>query len=74
MNYEVPQEYGGLGLGVLDTILCLEEINYGCSGIATIIAVNDLASTPLLLAGNEAQKKEYLGRLVNDCVLRAPTL
>ncbi len=71
MNFEVPQEYGGLGLGVLDTILVLEEINYGCSGMATIIAVNDLAMTPLLLAGNEEQKKEYLGRLVNDGVFGA---
>ena len=38
MNFEVPQEYGGLGLSVLDTILCLEELNYGCSGVATIVA------------------------------------
>ncbi|RMF19971.1 MAG: acyl-CoA dehydrogenase [Deltaproteobacteria bacterium] len=74
MNFEVPQEYGGLGLGVLDSILVLEEINYGCSGMATIIAVNDLAMTPLLLAGNEEQKKEYLGRLVNDGVFGAYAL
>ncbi len=74
MNFEAPQEYGGLGLGVLDTILVLEEINYGCSGMATIIAVNDLAMTPLLLAGNEEQKKEYLGRLINDGVFAAYAL
>jgi len=74
MNYEVPQEYGGLGLGVLDTILCLEEINYGCSGMATIIAVNDLASTPLLLAGSDAQKKEYFGRLTRECCFGAYAL
>ena len=74
MNFEVPQEYGGLGLSVLDTILCLEELNYGCSGVATIAAVNDLAMTPLLLAGNDAQKKEYLGRLVNDGVFAAYAL
>jgi len=74
MNYEVPQEYGGLGLGVLDTILCLEEINYGCSGMATIIAVNDLSSTPLLLAGNDAQKKEYFGRLTRECCFGAYAL
>ena len=36
LNFEVPAEYGGLGLGVLDTILILEEINYGCSGVGTI--------------------------------------
>jgi acyl-CoA dehydrogenase len=74
MNFEVPQEYGGLGLSVLDTILCLEELNYACSGVATIVAVNDLAMTPLLLAGTDAQKKEYLGRLVNDGVFAAYAL
>jgi len=74
MNFEVPQEYGGLDLSVLDTILCLEELNYGCSGVATVIAVNDLAMTPLILAGNETQKKEYLGRLVNDGVFAAYAL
>jgi len=62
----VPEEHGGLGLGVLDTILVLEEINYACSGFGTIHAVNDLAATPLLIAGNDEQKKEYLGRLIND--------
>ncbi|RMD85964.1 MAG: acyl-CoA dehydrogenase [Candidatus Dadabacteria bacterium] len=74
MNFEVPQEYGGLGLGVLDTILVLEELNYGCSGMATIIAVNDLAITPLLLAGSDEQKKEYFGRLVRDGVFAAYAL
>lgn len=66
LNFEVPVEHGGLGLGVLDTILVLEEINYACSGFGTIHAVNDLAATPLLIAGNDEQKKEYLGRLIND--------
>ena len=74
LNYEVPTEYGGLGLGVLDTILVLEEINYGCSGIGTICAVNDLASTPLLLAGNDEQKKEYFGRLISECKFAAYAL
>jgi acyl-CoA dehydrogenase len=64
LNFEIPAKYGGLGLGVLDTILILEEINYGCSGVGTICAVNDLASTPLILAGNDEQKREYFGRLV----------
>jgi len=74
MNFEVPREYGGLGLGVLDTILMLEEINYGCSGIGTIVAVNDLASTPLILAGSHEQKSEYFGRLINDGVFAAYAL
>jgi acyl-CoA dehydrogenase len=74
INFEVPQEYGGLGLGALDTIMCLEELNYGCSGMATVIAVNGLSCTPLMLAGNEAQKKEYFGRLTQECRFAAYAL
>jgi len=74
MNFEIPQQYGGLGLGVLDTILVLEEINYGCSGMATNIAVNDLSTTPLLLAGNDEQKREYFGRMIEDCRFAAYAL
>jgi acyl-CoA dehydrogenase len=66
MNLEVPAELGGLDLGVLDSILVMEEINYGCAGMATIMAANDLAATPLIIAGNEEQKKRYLGQLVEE--------
>ena len=32
MNFEVPEEYGGLGLSCLDHCLILEEIACGCAG------------------------------------------
>ncbi|MBI4518702.1 MAG: acyl-CoA dehydrogenase family protein [Deltaproteobacteria bacterium] len=67
MNLEVPREYGGPGLGVLDTILILEELNYGCAGITNALAANGLAATPLLVAGSDEQKREYLGRLTREC-------
>ncbi len=57
----VPQEYGGVGLSCLDNCLITEEIAWGCSGITTSIMASDLALTPILLAGTEAQKKEWLG-------------
>lgn len=74
MNTEIPAEHGGLGLGVLDAILVIEEINYGCAGVATIITANDLASTPILVAGNDDQKKEFLGRLTEQCRFAAYAL
>src|SRR5499427_9606441 len=55
MNFGVPKELGGLGLGILDTSLIVEELNYGCAGITNAIAANDLATLPLLVAGNPAQ-------------------
>ncbi|MFQ5352408.1 MAG: acyl-CoA dehydrogenase family protein [Candidatus Binatia bacterium] len=74
MNLEVPPEYGGLGLGILDSIIVMEELNYGCAGFATIIAANDLASTPLLIAGSEEQKQRFLGALTSGCCFAAYAL
>ena len=71
LNLEVEPEHGGLGLGILDCILVLEEINYGCAGMATIMAANDLASTPLIVAGSPEQKTRYLGQLTSECSFAA---
>jgi acyl-CoA dehydrogenase len=64
MNFAVPKELGGPGLGVLDVCLITEELNYGCSGIANAIAANDLGVLPLLIAGSEEQKRIYLEQLM----------
>jgi acyl-CoA dehydrogenase len=65
MNFAVPKELGGPGMGVLDTCLVSEELNYGCSGIANAIAANDLGILPLLIAGNKEQTRTYLGQLID---------
>lgn len=61
----VPEEYGGMGLSLLEEVVVGEELAWGCSGMSTAIAVNGLAILPILIAGNEAQKKEYGGRMVD---------
>ncbi|HSG18835.1 MAG TPA: acyl-CoA dehydrogenase family protein [Anaerolineae bacterium] len=61
----VPEEYGGLGLSLLEEVLVGEELSWGCSGISTAIAVNGLAIAPILVAGNEEQKKTYGGRMAD---------
>jgi acyl-CoA dehydrogenase len=71
MNVEVPEEYGGLGLGCLDHCLVLEEVAYGCLGFNTSLAGNMLASMPLLIAGTDAQKKKYLGGLLDAPIYAA---
>jgi acyl-CoA dehydrogenase len=71
MNAHVPVEYGGAGLGVLDVCLVTEELAYGCTGIATAMEGNGLAAAPLIVAGNEEQKKEFLGRLTREPLLAA---
>ena len=71
MNCEVPEAYGGLGLGCLDHTLVQEEVAYGCCGINTSLAANALAALPVLIAGTEEQKKTYLGRLTDEPIFAA---
>ncbi|PVU93473.1 hypothetical protein BB559_003253 [Furculomyces boomerangus] len=66
VNTHIPQAYGGLGLGVFDASLVSEELAYGCTGIQTAIEANGLAEAPVILAGNEEQKKKYLGRMTEE--------
>jgi len=69
MNPHIPEEYGGPGLPAFEQILVGEELAWGCSGIATSIVANILGSLPVLLAGNEAQKGEWLPPLVEEPLL-----
>jgi len=71
MNTHVPPEYNGLGLGVFEGCLINEELAYGCSGIATAMEANSLASAPLIVAANDAQKKKYLGMLTAEPLFAA---
>ena len=64
MNCEIPEAYGGLGLSCLSHCLVLEEISYGCTGVNTTMAGNSLGVMPIVIAGSDAQKKEYFGRLL----------
>jgi acyl-CoA dehydrogenase len=66
MNVEIPEAYGGLGGTCLDNCLVQEEVSFGCSGINTSMAANSLGATPLLVAGTEEQKKQYLSRLTSE--------
>ncbi len=71
MNTHVPEEYGGLGLGVLEGCIITEELAYACTGISTAMEANALASAPVIVAGNDAQKKEFLGMLTAEPKLAA---
>ncbi|KAB7495014.1 Medium-chain specific acyl-CoA dehydrogenase, mitochondrial [Armadillidium nasatum] len=66
MNVLIPQEYGGLGLHCVERCIISEEFSYACSGIKTAIDGSSLAQTPLHLAGNDWQKREYFSRLLAE--------
>ena len=71
MNLHIPQEYGGMGLGTMEGCLITEKMAYGCTGIMTAIEANGLGSMPVMIAGNDDQKKKYLGRLIDEPVMCA---
>jgi acyl-CoA dehydrogenase len=62
VNTHIPAKYGGLGLKSFDGCVITEELTYGCSGIGTAIEANSLGQMPVIIAGNEEQRKKYLGR------------
>ena len=66
MNTHIPAEYGGAGLGVLEGCLLAEEIGWGCTGIGTAMEANSLAEAPILVAGTEEQKRQWLSPMVQE--------
>jgi acyl-CoA dehydrogenase len=60
MNMIVPEEYGGAGLGMMETCLVTEELSAACSGIGIAVVANTLALTPFLLAGSPEQKTAHV--------------
>ena len=60
----VPTAFGGDGADALATVLIIEEVARACGSSSLIPAVNKLGSMPLILGGNDEQKKRWLPRLV----------
>jgi len=56
----IPEEYGGKGGGVTELSVVTEELSRVCGGIALSFAGTALGTYPILLFGNEKQKKKYL--------------
>jgi acyl-CoA dehydrogenase len=69
MNPHVPEEYGGLGLSVLEGVLIGEELSWGCAGIAVSIIANSLGAAPVIIAGTEDQKRKWLPPLLESPLL-----
>jgi acyl-CoA dehydrogenase len=71
INMNIPAEYGGGGASLIEECLVGEALAWGCSGISTSMMINNLAAIPVIVAGSEAQKKEWLGRMVQQGQLAA---
>ena len=65
----VPEEFGGNGADALAACLVIEEVARGCASSSLIPAVNKLGSLPVLLAGTQAQKEQWLRPLAEGTAL-----
>jgi len=69
MNMHIPEEFGGPGLSIFDGILVGEELSWGCAGITVSIIANTLGAAPVVLAGSDEQKREWLPPLIEEPIL-----
>ena len=67
----IPEEYGGIGGGVLDLCLVIEELSRVCSSVALTYAATALGCFTLLEYGTEEQKQKYLPGIADGKILAA---
>jgi len=67
----IPEEYDGLGGGIFELSLVVEELSKACGGISLAYAASALGTIPIMLFGSEEQKKKYLPRLASGEILAA---
>src|SRR5438445_4384831 len=60
-----PSEYGGIESSELAVVMAIEELARNCATTSLILAVQQLGSLPIILAGNDEQKRKYLPPLAS---------
>ena len=68
----IPREYGGAGLDALCFAICIEELAQACASTSVIVDVHtSVGSEPILLFGDEEQKRTWLPRLARGELIGA---
>ncbi len=68
------EQYGGVGASALMTLVAIEEVSKHCATSGLILAVQELGSLGIKLAGTEEQKQRLLPRLASGESLAAYAL
>lgn len=63
LSLTIPAEYGGSGAGFLAMALVEEEISKYCSSCGLVVVLSALPTQPIVLGGNEEQKRAWLPRV-----------
>lgn len=68
----MPQEYGGLGAGMVGKAMIYEELGRGPNGFSSIIGChNGIGSVGIVECGNEEQKQRYLPKMAAGEIIGA---
>lgn len=67
----IPEEYGGAGTDLLTLAVVIEELARVDATAALILAVQELGALPIILGGNEQQKRRWLPALASGEKLAA---
>ncbi|MDR2503555.1 MAG: acyl-CoA dehydrogenase family protein [Deltaproteobacteria bacterium] len=62
----IPKEYGGAGMTLLDTCIALESMVHAGGDVGTTLGLAthlSIGSIPLLVCGNDEQKKRFLPKI-----------
>jgi alkylation response protein AidB-like acyl-CoA dehydrogenase len=66
LSIPVPENYGGMGMGFVSTMLVCDYISGASGSISTAFGAHTgIGILPILLYGTEAQKQEYLPKLAS---------
>src|SRR5918993_423452 len=72
MGIQFEERYGGAAMSAVDYCICIEELARVCPAIALSVAAhNGLCTAHINMFGTDAQKQQYLPRLVKGEVLGA---
>lgn len=64
IGHFIPEEYGGLGLGPVETVIIMETLTHRSPVASSALMPTSLGSQILLHGGTEAQRREYLPSIV----------
>ncbi len=67
LGVSIPEEYGGIGMGFVSTMLVTDYISSATGSLGTAFGAHTgIGTMPIFLYGTEEQKQKYLPRLTSD--------
>jgi len=74
MGSDIPEEYGGMGLDKISSLIITEKVPLGGPFVVANVDHTGIGSLPIVYFGNEEQKRRYLPGLANGEMIGAYAL